>query len=762
MTHQTRWRGALPVLAVVVLASCNPDSPSPTGLPSGLQPGSHNLAPLIVSKDAMPERYVVVLKDGAGDGSAMSRDIMGSHSAKVHHEYRAALRGFAATLSPAAVDALRRNPLVKYVAADVMMYPSVDQANPPSWGLDRIDQRSDPLNSKYTYTKTGTGVNVYIIDTGIRTSHTQFGSRAVIGTDFTGGTGQDCNGHGTHVAGTVAGSTMGVAKAARVIAVRVFGCSGGTAASTVIAAIDWVTADVKKAATDPTKVGGLPAVANLSLGGGFFEPTNTAIQNMINARVVAVVAAGNEDQNACNVSPASAPAAITVGASTLDDQRSWFSNWGTCVDIFAPGSGIVSAWFSSNTATQTLSGTSMAAPHVAGVAALYLQGRAVTTRPAAVRNVILNSSTTNQLGFLRLGSPNALLYSRLTASTMGLAATQVPLSIVFVRAAAATSSIASAEPDTRQLFKSSGAGSVKLASDDELGTVRTATTATTLSANLLITNVKSTTREWEVFENAPWASLSPTNGSLAPDATTFITTTVNSSSLAVGMHGDEIQLTDVTGGGATDIPLSVEVVEATALLHDVARSSLAGAADTRKWYMVTVPAGMQGLTIALSGGSGDADLYVRYGQAPDFLDYDCRPFVDGNNESCSAEFPAAGTYYVMLHGFFSYSGASLKATIMGKPAAPTTLGRTVVSSTRIDLTWTDASVNEENFKLYRRTRDSDLTWGAWGLIATRAKNTTTYSNTGLVAATTYQYRIRACNTIGCSAFKNSTTATSPP
>ncbi|MGH9971146.1 MAG: S8 family peptidase [Pyrinomonadaceae bacterium] len=285
---------------------------------------------------------------------------------------------------------------------------AITTQNNPTWGLDRIDQRDLPLNAQYNYTPTGAGVRAYVIDTGIRTSHSQFGGRASAVYDAFGGTGQDCNGHGTHVAGTIGGSTYGVAKGALLRAVRVLDCNGDGTDATVIGGVDWVAANRIT-----------PAVANMSLGGGASTMLDTAVQNMINASVTTAVAAGNDyGLDACGFSPGRVAAAITVGSSTSTDAKSDFSNIGTCLDLFAPGSSITSAWYVSNTATNTISGTSMATPHVAGVAALYLQNNSAAS-PATVRDQIVNTATTNHLTGIGAGSPNKLLYSLLTTGGGG-------------------------------------------------------------------------------------------------------------------------------------------------------------------------------------------------------------------------------------------------------------------------------------------------------------------------------------------------------
>ncbi|MDQ3407814.1 MAG: S8 family peptidase [Chloroflexota bacterium] len=363
-------------------------------------------APLLglAAPDVIADRYIVVFHKGAARTEVRSA-ARGSRQmgGRIHHRYSAALAGFAATLSAPAVAALRRDPDVAFIEADRTVSVSETQS-PATWGLDRIDQRNLPLSNSYTYTPTGAGVNAYVIDTGIRRSHSQFGGRALHGySAISDGRGSDdCNGHGTHVAGTIGSSTYGVAKSVRLYAVRVLACNGSGTNAGVIAGVDWVTSNHVK-----------PAVANMSLGGGASSALDTAVNNSINAGVSYSVAAGNDNASACNYSPARVANSITVGSTTSSDARSSFSNYGSCLDIFAPGSSITSAWYTSDTATNTISGTSMAAPHVAGVAALYLQGNTGAS-PGTVRNAIVDTSTTGVLSSIGSGSPNRLLYSLLS------------------------------------------------------------------------------------------------------------------------------------------------------------------------------------------------------------------------------------------------------------------------------------------------------------------------------------------------------------
>ena len=358
------------------------------------------------SAKKIENNYVVVLDDSVigerGEYSIagyMAEDMARTYRGKLKHVYKHALNGFSVEMSEADAEAMAQDYRVLFVEEDGIYTTDATQTNPP-WGLDRIDQRNRPLSATYTYNWTGSGVRVYVIDTGIRTAHSQFGGRASNVFDVNGGNGQDCNGHGTHVSGTIGGSTYGVAKGVMLRGVRVFGCGSTTSTSNIIAGVNYVTAN---------RI--LPAVANMSVGGPASSSMDTAVNNLINSGVTVAVAAGNSNgANACNYSPARVANAITVGSTTSTDARSSFSNIGTCLDLFAPGSSILSAWYTSNTATATLSGTSMASPHVAGVAALYKQANP-SASPTTIRNAIVNNATTGVVTNAGTGSPNRLLYS---------------------------------------------------------------------------------------------------------------------------------------------------------------------------------------------------------------------------------------------------------------------------------------------------------------------------------------------------------------
>ncbi|MFD9501992.1 S8 family serine peptidase [Streptomyces sp. NPDC060035] len=350
---------------------------------------------------AISGSYIVTLDESAADaGSADGRALAAEYGAKIKKTYRAALNGYAVELPAEQAKKFAADPAVESVVQNRTFTISGTQPSPPSWGLDRIDQTALPLNQSYTYPdKAGEGVTAYIIDTGVRISHSDFGGRASNGYDAidNDNTAQDGNGHGTHVAGTVAGTSYGVAKKAKIVGVRVLDNSGSGTTAQVVAGIDWVTANAVK-----------PAVANMSLGGEVDTALDTAVRNSIASGVTFAVAAGNESTNASTKSPARVAEAITVGSTTSTDARSSFSNYGSVVDIFAPGSSITSSWNTGDSATNTISGTSMASPHVAGAAALYLADHPGQT-PAQVSAGLVAAATSGVVTNPGTGSPNKLL-----------------------------------------------------------------------------------------------------------------------------------------------------------------------------------------------------------------------------------------------------------------------------------------------------------------------------------------------------------------
>ncbi|MEU8240282.1 S8 family peptidase [Actinoplanes missouriensis] len=344
------------------------------------------------SATAVDGSYIVVLKSGAQQASLSK-----AYGASVKRSFGKALNGFEAAMTETQAKRLAANSKVAYVEQNQVVSLAATQTN-ATWGIDRIDQRALPLSTTYTYPVTASNVTAYIIDTGILYSHSQFGGRATAGYDAVGSGAVDCNGHGTHVAGTVGGSTYGVAKAVKLVGVRVLSCSGSGTTAGVIAGVNWVTSNAVK-----------PAVANMSLGGGASTALDNAVANSIASGITYAVAAGNSNTNASSSSPARVASAITVGATTRTDARASYSNYGSVLDIFAPGSSITSAWYTSTSATNTISGTSMASPHVAGAAALVLS-RNPSYTPAQVASSLISSATPNVVTSPGSGSPNRLLF----------------------------------------------------------------------------------------------------------------------------------------------------------------------------------------------------------------------------------------------------------------------------------------------------------------------------------------------------------------
>ena len=594
----------------------------------GVQAGEFKTAQ--VPSNAIKGQYIVVLKDDVvqeNEGLFASQanlkavqmvndQLSNKYQARVTRTYKTVLKGGVYKMSADQAQKLAQDPSVELVEEDQMMSINATQNN-ATWGLDRTDQRNLPLSGTYTYNTTASNVNAYIIDTGILNSHSDFGGRSFSGIDTVDNDGDatDCNGHGTHVAGTVGGSTWGIAKNVTLYGVRVLGCNGSGSNSGVIAGMDWVADNHVK-----------PAVANMSLGGGASSATDSAVQRMTNAGITTVVAAGNDNSNACNYSPARAASAITVGSTTSSDSRSSFSNYGNCLDIYAPGSSITSAW--SNGGTNTISGTSMASPHVAGVAALYLAENP-NASVSQVTQAITDAATPNKVSDAKSGSPNLLLYSIFDGSTPppppppggGELENGVAESISGAQGSETDFTFEVPSSATSVDFQMSGG------SGDADLYVKFGSAPTTSS-----------------YDCRPYRNGNNESCNFNAQAGTYYVMVRGYSSYSgaslVANHDGGSTPPPGNGGDAT-IP------------------NISGAAGSWNHYYLDVPAGMSTLTASISGGSGDADLYVRRGSQPTTSAYDCRPYRNGNNETCNISNPAEDRYYISLRGYSAYSGVTL-------------------------------------------------------------------------------------------------------
>ncbi|MDT3278972.1 S8 family peptidase [Shewanella scandinavica] len=561
-----------------------------------------------------------------------AESLVNQYDVRVMRSFGSALNGVLINASPQQIKALRSDPKVKYIEQDQvmsltpMMEANADQPS-PTWGIDRIDQRNLPLDNNYHTDYDGSGVTAFVIDTGVLNTHNEFGGRASSGYDFIDNDydATDCNGHGTHVAGTIGGSTYGVAKNVNVVGVRVLNCSGSGSNSGVIAGINWVKNNASG-----------PAVANMSLGGGASQATDDAVNAAVAAGITFVVAAGNDNSNACNYSPARAADAITVGSTTSNDSRSSFSNYGTCLDIYAPGSSITSSWYTSNSATNTISGTSMASPHVAGVAALYLDENP-NLSPAQVTNLLATRATSGKVTDAKTGSPNKLLFS--LASDDGGCGNNCPV-------------------DETPLQNNLGIAISGATGSATYYYIDVPANAASLGINLaggsgdadiyVSQGQKPTTTSYQCrpYQNGNNESCNFT----APAAGRWYVMVQGYNNYA------NAQLTasyNLNGGG--------NCTDANCLTNGVPVTNLSGATATEALYKIVVPANSQ-LNIATSGGTGDVDLYVKAGTVPTTTSYDCRPYKNGNNESCSITVTQAGTYHVMLRGYANYSGVQLSAS----------------------------------------------------------------------------------------------------
>ncbi|WP_411102074.1 S8 family peptidase [Streptomyces sp. cmx-4-9] len=397
MRHTRRKTAGISAIAVAALALG-----AAAALPaSAADRGAQGVIENAGAPGSVSGSYIVTLNDSARSTADSGKAVARRYGAKIDKTYSAALNGYSVEVSEAQARKLAADPAVASVVQNRTFTVDATQPNPPSWGLDRIDQRALPLNQSYTYPDTaGEGVTAYIIDTGVRITHQDFGGRASYGYDAidNDNTAQDGHGHGTHVAGTVGGGAYGVAKKAKIVGVRVLNNQGSGTTAQVVAGIDWVTRNAVK-----------PAVANMSLGGGADSALDTAVRNSIASGITYAVAAGNESADASTKSPARVAEAITVGATTNTDAKASYSNYGSILDLFAPGSNITSSWGTGDTATNTISGTSMASPHVAGAAAVYLAQNPGST-PAQISAGLVAAATPNVVTGPGTGSPNRLLY----------------------------------------------------------------------------------------------------------------------------------------------------------------------------------------------------------------------------------------------------------------------------------------------------------------------------------------------------------------
>ncbi|MEL4360969.1 S8 family peptidase [Shewanella algae] len=619
-------------IAIAVAAALS----SPLVLAQDYQAQLHAVNPAKAIKD----QYIVVfntpavinLNDPNGVSayaSSMGARLANEHGIEVRQNFGNSLNGVLVKANAAQIQSLLKDPNIKYVEQDqrVSIEPMVEAAGDQggaTWGLDRIDQRDLPLNSNYHYDYDGSGVTAFVIDTGVRNTHNEFGGRASSGYDFidNDNDSSDCNGHGTHVAGTIGGSTYGVAKNVNIVGVRVLNCSGSGTNSGVISGINWVKNNAQG-----------PSVANMSLGGGASQALDDAVNAAVAAGISFVVAAGNDNSNACNYSPARAANAVTVGSTTSTDSRSSFSNYGTCLDIYAPGSSITSAWYNSNSATNTISGTSMASPHVAGVAALYLAENPALS-PTQLTNLLVSRASSGKVGDAKTGSPNKLLYS--LAGDDGGCGNDCPSDDTPLDNGVGIS-VSGVQGSSNYFYIDVPAGAADLNIDLAGGSG---------DADLYVSQGSKPTLN--SYQCRPYKSGNNESCSFSSPAEGRWYVMLQGYS---AYSGATLTATHSAGGGCGS----------DCMENGVPKSNLSGSAGSEQHFTVQIPAGVS-LNIATSGGSGDADLYVRAGAAPSTSVYDCRPYKNGNSESCSFQVTQAATYHVMIRGYSAFSGMQLLAS----------------------------------------------------------------------------------------------------
>ena len=604
---------------------------------AGLSAHSASAAQLmsVDSERAIEGQYIVVFKTPsvldiqsseaiAGFASTQAQGLSNLYNVDIAREFGGILNGVLVNASSKQIEQMLNDQNIDFIEQDQMMYvtplasTNANQAN-AIWGLDRVDQENLPLNSTYNYDFDGSGVTAYVIDTGVRVSHNEFGNRASHGYDFIDNDNDatDCNGHGTHVAGTIGGGAYGVAKNVNIVGVRVLGCNGSGSNSGVIAGIDWVKNNASG-----------PSVANMSLGGGASQATDNAVNNAVAAGISFVVAAGNDNSNACNYSPARAANAITVGSTTSSDGRSSFSNYGNCLDIYAPGSNIKSAWYNSDSATNSISGTSMASPHVAGAVALYLDENP-SLSPSQIDAMLSQRSSKNKISDAKSGSPNELLY------TLEGGVIIPPEDNVLNNGQAVSASGAQGSNTFYKLVVPAGTSSLSFDTSGGSGDVDM----------YVQVGQKPTTGNYNCrpYQNGNTESCTFTN----PQAGDWWVM-LNGYSQYSG-----VSLVGSYGGGTG--------CGSDCLTNGVPVTGLSAGSNQELVYTIDVPANST-LSVSMSGGTGDADLYVRKGAKATSRNYDCRPFLDGNNESCSLNSGQGGKYYITLNGYRAFTGVSIVAS----------------------------------------------------------------------------------------------------
>ena len=683
-------------------------------------------------------RYIVRLKSTASFSVAAS--IASEVGATNVTSFRNVFTGFAADLSAAAVAELTSNSSVESIELDSVVSISADQAD-PTWGLDRIDQRNLPLNNTYSYANSGTGVTAYVVDTGILATHSEFSGRIAAGfTSISDGRGTtDCHGHGTHVAGTVGGTTYGVAKSVTLVPVRVMSCAGSGSTSGVIAGIDWIIGDHQT---------GVPAVANMSLGGSSSTALNAAVARGMTDGVVFVVAAGNNNANACRFSPASAPGAVTVGATGTTDVRSSFSNYGSCLDIFAPGQGITSSTIGSDTALATWSGTSMASPHVAGVAALLLAATPTATVESISQSLVLNA-TSGLVGNAGTLSPNKLLYS----GSLESAPIVVPSAPRTLSAEARNASVGLAwiAPSTN-----GGANISDYIVEYSLDGVA-----------------------WMVFDDGVSANLSTTVTSLTNNTSYQFrvkaanTAGTGEASNTVSARPFALGANDPFVGGIALIGNAGAVVDSTLLatreVGEPAHGGIGGAASI--WYRFTAP-GNGVLSVTTQGSNFDTLLGVYSGSALDALTVlgvnDDAPKLGVLWSKVEGNVVAGTEYSIAVDGWNARKGAvklnwSFVASTLpigpSVPSAPLALAA-VPANNAVALTWnvpsSDGGADVTDYVVEYAIANTTT----WLIFADGTSTATAATVTGLNNDVLHYFRVRAVNTAGNS--ETSTVVSSTP